>query len=206
MRRCIAALALTGALSAASEPVVYDYAVPSLDGSRSAPLSEYRGKVTLIVNIGTRSQYAGQLAGLEALQERFAKAGFTVIALPSTDFGDLTPGSGAEIEAFCRKTYNATFPVFGKISVRGDSQSALYEYLTAHALPEKKGDIHWLFTKFLVDQQGKVIERFEPGVQPDDPALVSTIEDVIAGKRHPGSEEKKKPEEKQESRRDDSRA
>ena len=177
---------------AASSGGVYDYTLPGADGT-SVSLAQYKGKITLLVNIATKSEYAAQLAALQALYERFSSQGLVVIAVPSTNFADLTTGSNSEIETFCRETYKVTFPVMGKTSVRGDDQAALYRYLTEDAGKDFKGDIHWAFTKFIVGKDGKVLFRFEPGVAPDDPALVLAIEQAISGKLPKKKDEADKP-------------
>ena len=160
---------------------VYDYTLPGVDG-KSVSLAQYKGKITLLVNIATRGEYATQLAALQALNERYGPQGLVVLAVPSSNFADLTPGTNAEIESFCRTAYKATFPVLGKVSVRGDDQVALYRYLTEDAGTEFKGDIHWAFTKFLIGRDGTVLFRFEPGITPGDPTLVLAVEQVLSGK------------------------
>ena len=185
---------------AASNGGVYDYTLPGTDGS-SVSLAQFKGKTTLLVNIGIKSEYAAQMAALETLYQRYSAQGLIVIAVPSTNFADLATGSSTEIESFCRKTYNVTFPVMGRTSVRGDDQAALYRYLTEDAGKDFKGDIHWAFTKFIIGKDGKVLFRFEPGVAPDDPALVLAIEQAISGKLPKKKDDSDKPASSPDSRR-----
>ncbi|MFY9688423.1 MAG: hypothetical protein WAJ86_00690, partial [Candidatus Acidiferrales bacterium] len=105
--------------------------------------------------------------------------GFVIIGFPANNFGGQEPGTNAEIKTFCQTKYSVTFPVYGKISVKGDDQAPLYAFLTKDANPSFAGDIKWNFTKFLVDRQGKVVQRFEPAVTPDSPQVISAIEALL---------------------------
>jgi glutathione peroxidase len=200
MSLCLFGLAAVHSPAASSGGGVYDYTLPGADGT-AVSLAQFKGKITLLVNIGTKTEYAAQLAALEALYQRFSSQGLVVLAVPSTNFADLTTGSDAEIQAFCREKYKVTFPVVGKTSVRGDDQAALYHYLTEDAGKDFKGDVHWAFTKFVVGKDGRVLFRFEPGVAPDDPALVLAIEQAISGKLPKKKDESDKPASSSDSRR-----
>ena len=120
-------------------------------------------------------------AQLEALHEQYADRGFTVVGLPCNQFGGQEPGSAEEIAEFCSATYGVTFPMTEKIEVNGSGRHPLYDVLTETADEQgHTGDIRWNFEKFLVDGDGSVVARFEPGVVPDDPNLVKAVESLLA--------------------------
>src|ERR1700682_2814048 len=159
------------ALFAASS--VYDFTLPSIDG-KAAPLSAYKGKTLLLVNVASKCGFTPQYTGLEALYEKYKDKGLVVIGFPANNFGAQEPGSNEEIKTFCTRKYNVTFPMYSKISVKGDDKAPLYQFLTdATANPKTGGEIKWNFTKFLVDRDGKVIQRFEPAVKPDSPEAIA---------------------------------
>jgi glutathione peroxidase len=152
----------------------HEFTLPSIDGA-AAPLSAYKGKVALLVNVASQCGYTPQYAGLQALYEKYKERGFVVLGFPANNFGQQEPGSNAEIKQFCTRTYNVTFPMYGKISVAGSDQAPLYKFLTGAT----GGPIQWNFTKILVDGNGKVIRRFEPDVEPDSPELVGAVEKAL---------------------------
>jgi glutathione peroxidase len=153
----------------------YDFTLPLLNGT-DAPLAAYRGKVVLVVNVASRCGFTPQYSALESIYEKYKDQGFVIIGFPANNFAGQEPGTNEEIAKFCTGKYNVTFPVYGKISVKGDDQAPLYSFLTKDANPKVAGDIKWNFTKFLVDRNGSVVERFEPPVTPDSPEVVSAIE------------------------------
>jgi glutathione peroxidase len=116
---------------------------------------------------------------LEALYEKYKEQGFVILGFPANNFGAQEPGSNAEIKTFCSRNYNVTFPMYGKVSVRGNDQTPLYQYLTREADPTHAGDIKWNFTKFLVDRNGRVVQRFESAVAPDSTDVVSAVERLL---------------------------
>lgn len=154
---------------------IYDFTLPLLNG-KDAPLADYKGKVVLVVNVASRCGFTPQYSALESIYEKYKDQGFVIIGFPANNFAGQEPGTNEEIAKFCNGKYNVTFPVYGKISVKGDDQAPLYSFLTKDANPTLAGDIKWNFTKFLVDRNGKVVERFEPPVTPDSPEVVSAIE------------------------------
>jgi glutathione peroxidase len=161
---------------------IYDADVAALDGS-PAELGDYEGKALLIVNVASQCGLTPQYAGLQELHEQYADRGFAVLGFPCNQFGAQEPGTPDEIATFCETNYSVTFPLFSKIEVNGDDRHALYEELTAHADDDgEAGDIQWNFEKFLVSQDGEVVRRFRPMTTPDDPVLVSAIEDRLEGK------------------------
>jgi glutathione peroxidase len=154
---------------------IYDFTLPLLNG-KDAPLADYKGKVVLVVNVASRCGFTPQYSALESIYEKYKDQGFVIVGFPANNFAGQEPGTNEEIAKFCTGKYNVTFPVYGKISVKGDDQAPLYSFLTKDANPTLAGDIKWNFTKFLVDRNGKVVERFEPAVTPDSPEVVSAIE------------------------------
>lgn len=157
---------------------VYDFTLPSIDGA-DAPLGQYKGKVLLLVNVASKCGYTPQYAGLEALYEKYKDQGLVVIGFPANNFGAQEPGTNDEIKSFCTRTYHVSFPMYAKVSVKGDDKTPLYHYLTEEASPITKGEIGWNFTKFLVDRNGKVIARFDSKIKPDDPGLKGAVEKAL---------------------------
>ncbi|KQN26284.1 glutathione peroxidase [Sphingomonas sp. Leaf33] len=142
--------------------------VTAADGG-TTDLSTYAGKVLLIVNTASKCGFTPQYAGLEALHRRYADRGFAVLGFPCNQFGAQEPGDAAEIANFCSLTYDVTFPVFAKVDVNGDGAAPVFRYLK-HEAPGVLGSesIKWNFTKFLVDRDGKVVDRYAPTTKPED--------------------------------------
>ncbi|HTH53397.1 MAG TPA: hypothetical protein VL495_05570 [Edaphobacter sp.] len=184
---------------------LYDIPVQRITGE-SASLSDYRGKVMLVVNVASQCGLTPQYEGLENLYNRFKDSGLVVCGFPANDFGAQEPGVDEEIASFCRTNYSVDFPMFSKIAVTGDSTHPLYQTLIA-AQPEASSDtrssfrerlngflrdkhngattnpepgILWNFEKFLIDRNGNVIGRFSPEVTPEDPRIVSAVESALA--------------------------
>ena len=158
---------------------VLDFSLNSIDG-QAAPLSQYRGKVLLLVNVASQCGYTPQYAGLEAIYEKYKSQGLVVLGFPANNFRGQEPGTNEEIKAFCTRKYNVTFPMYSKISVAGEDQAPLYQFLTdTQANPSTGGAIKWNFTKFLVGKDGRVIQRFEPAVKPDSPEVISAVEAAL---------------------------
>jgi glutathione peroxidase len=145
---------------------LYDLTMPMPDG-REQPLAAYRGRVLLIVNTASRCGFTGQYAGLEDLYRRLGPGGLTVLGFPCNQFGGQEPGSAEEIGEFCRTRFDVTFPLAGKVEVKGEGAHPLFQLLTR----ERRGifgsrAIKWNFTKFLVDRGGQVVARFGPRTSP----------------------------------------
>ncbi len=156
---------------------IYDFAAETIDG-RPAPLSDYRGKVLLIVNVASKCGFTRQYAGLEELYRRYRDRGLVVLGFPCNQFGGQEPGDEQEIASFCSLTYEVDFPLMRKIDVNGPQAHPLYGFLKSR----KKGvlgtaGIKWNFTKFLVDRSGRVVDRFAPTVEPK--ALEGAIEALL---------------------------
>jgi glutathione peroxidase len=152
---------------------IHEFSPKSIDG-QTVPLAGYQGKVVLVVNVASKCGYTPQYGGLEALYQKYKGQGLVVAGFPANNFGAQEPGADEEIKTFCSTKYNVTFPMFSKVSVKGDDMTPLYQYLTANA-----GEVKWNFTKFLVGKDGKVIRKFESKVTPDSAELTSAIESAL---------------------------
>jgi len=156
---------------------VHDFTATAIDGAQ-VPLSDFRGKLLLIVNTASKCGFTPQYEGLEKLHEHYADRGFAVLGFPCNQFGAQEPGDAEEIQNFCTLTYDVRFPLFAKIDVNGGNAHPLYRHLKK----AKKGllgseAIKWNFTKFLVDRDGRVVERFAPTAKPE--ALRPAIEALL---------------------------
>jgi glutathione peroxidase len=159
---------------------IYDYSLVGLDGKETS-LSTYKGKVVLIVNLASKSIYKNQLASLEELQKTYADKGLVVLGIPSGDFGAEELPDNPAIQHFYVDGEHVTFPVFSKASLRGKDVIPLVQLLTDPKDGAGGGDIHWNFTKFVVDRQGKPVLRFEVDSDPMDPEFRVKIEQVLDG-------------------------
>ncbi|MDA0370447.1 MAG: glutathione peroxidase [Actinobacteria bacterium] len=160
---------------------ILDQSINTLDGQSSSLSSMASGKVCLVVNVASKCGLTPQYTGLEALHEKYADRGFSVVGVPCNQFGAQEPGSPDEIATFCSTNYGVTFPMTEKIDVNGDGRHPIYDELTRTADADgTTGDIRWNFEKFLVGRDGSVIARFSPMVSPEDPALVAAIESALA--------------------------
>jgi len=138
------------------------------------PLASWKGKVALVVNTASECGNTPQYAGLEKLWEAYQGKGFVVLGFPSNDFGRQEPGEEADIKKFCSLQYRVTFPMFAKVETKGDAQSPVYRFLTAH-----HGAPKWNFHKYLVGKDGQVIREFAAKVQPDAPELLAAIDEAL---------------------------
>jgi len=145
---------------------------------KDTSLTEYKGKVVLVVNTASKCGNTPQYATLEALQKKYESKGFTVIGFPCNDFGAQEPGTAGEIQQYCKTNYAVTFPLMEKIHVKGPEQHPLYAALTGKdgTFP---GDVKWNFGKFLIGKDGKALARFEPGQKPDSPEILAAIEKAL---------------------------
>jgi glutathione peroxidase len=150
-------------------------------GGQAVSLAEYRGRVLLLVNVASRCGYTRQYAGLQELSARYAKQGLVVMGFPANNFGGQEPGTNEEIRRFCTANFSVSFPLFAKISVKGDDIHPLYRYLTDSASnPGFGGPIPWNFTKFLVARDGRILGRYAPNVEPLSDQLVRDVEEALA--------------------------
>jgi glutathione peroxidase len=158
-------------------PALYDFAVKDIHG-KTIKLDAYKGHPLLIVNTASQCGFTPQYKGLEALYEKLHGKGLEILAFPCNQFGQQEPGDEAEIESFCEVNYGVTFPLFAKVDVNGDAAAPLYKYLKK-AKPGLLGSeaIKWNFTKFLVDRNGNVVERYAPNTEPA--SLAGDIEKLL---------------------------
>jgi glutathione peroxidase len=178
---CVAfAATVAASVTAADAPKgVLDYTLDNIDG-KPYPLAQHKGQVLLIVNVASRCGNTPQYAGLESMYEKYKEKGLTIIGVPANEFGGQEPGSNADIKEFCESKYKVTFPMLGKVVVKGEGITPLYKYLTTES--PKKGPVTWNFAKFLVDRHGNVVERFDPKTKPEDPKMVAAVEKALAEK------------------------
>jgi glutathione peroxidase len=157
---------------------IFSEPIHTLHGEETS-LGGYEGKAILAVNVASKCGLTPQYTGLEALHEKYADQGFTVIGFPCNQFGGQEPGTADEIETFCSTNYGVTFPLMEKIDVNGDDRHPIYAALTEVADSEgHNGDIRWNFEKFVIAADGS-ITRFGPAVTPEDPSLVAAIEAAL---------------------------
>ena len=152
---------------------VHDFTVKSIEG-KDVKLSDYKGKVLLIVNVASKCGATPQYEQLQALQKKYESKGLVVLGFPCNQFGMQEPGSETQIKEFCESTYEVSFPLFAKIDVNGDKEAPLYHFLKETA-PES-GNIGWNFEKFIVGKDGKVAARFKTRTKPDAAEVVKVLE------------------------------
>lgn len=155
---------------------IYDYNVTAKDGSQVS-LENYKDKVLLIVNTATGCGFTPQFDGLQDLYEKYQNQGLEILDFPCNQFGNQAPGSDEEITDFCNSRYGITFPQFKKIDVNGQKEEPLYTFLKSKKSGIMGSKIKWNFTKFLVDRNGNVVERFAPTTKPE--AIESAIEKLL---------------------------
>ena len=160
---------------------ILDAPIARLDGTATTLGEITAGRPALLVNVASKCGLTPQYAGLEELQESYGDASFTVVGLPCNQFMGQEPGTAEEIEEFCSATYGVTFPMTEKIEVNGEGRHPIYTELVS-ATDEKgdSGDIAWNFEKFLVDASGRVVARFSPRVEPQDPRVVEAVQQLTA--------------------------
>ncbi len=172
--------------------------VRTIDGNDTT-LGSYAGKVRLVVNVASKCGLTPQYAALEALYRKYKERGFEILAFPTNDFGAQEPGTAAEIKEFCSTSYDVSFPLFAKLTVKGEGQHPLYAKLTAeqprakelpgsdfkeklagHGIkPATPDEVLWNFEKFLVNREGQIVERFAPDVPPDADLIVTAVERAL---------------------------
>jgi len=155
---------------------VYDYTARDLSG-RDVPLSDYRGRVLLVVNTATHCGFTPQYEGLMRLYSLYRARGFEILDFPCDQFGGQAPGTGEEVHAFCVNRYAIAFPQFDKVLVNGREAHPLFRYLKKELPGMAGGTVKWNFTKFLVDRQGRPVRRFSPNTEPS--AIEEHIEALL---------------------------
>lgn len=168
--------------SAAKTKSLYDFSMKNIDG-KDTKLKAYKGKVLLVVNTASRCGYTPQYEGLEKTYEKYKDQGFVILGFPANNFGAQEPGTNEEIKEFCTTKFKVSFPMFAKISVKGDDIDPLYTYLTSKETnPDFGGDITWNFNKFLIGRDGKILSRFSSKDTPESEKVTKAIEDALAKK------------------------
>ena len=142
---------------------------------KEVELSKYKGKVVVFVNVASNCGNTKQYEGLQAMYKKYEKQGLVVIGVPANEFGKQEPGTNEDIEKFCSSKFSVTFPMMGKIVVKGKGIDPLYESLTGKSA-KFPGEISWNFEKFVIGKDGQVAARFEPGTEPSNAKFVETIE------------------------------
>lgn len=145
---------------------IYDFSAKTIDGEEKL-LSDYKGKVLLIVNTASKCGFTPQFEGLQNLYEKFKDHDFEVLGFPCNQFGHQDPGANEEINQFCQKNYGVTFPMFSKVDVKGKNAHPLFDFLTSKQKGILGEQIKWNFTKFLINHEGKVVKRFGPQKNPE---------------------------------------
>lgn len=165
----------------ASAGSIYDIKVKTIDG-KDTTLSEYKGKVLLIVNVASKCGFTPQYKGLEAIYKKYHDKGFEVLGFPCNQFAHQEPGTAAEIKQFCTSKYDVTFPMFDKIEVNGPNRHPLYVELAGKESPFP-GNITWNFNKFLISRDGKIVKRFDSKITPESTEVTQAIENAIETKQ-----------------------
>jgi glutathione peroxidase len=159
------------------ESNIKNVSVKDIDG-KNVKLSDYNGKVLLIVNVASYCGYTKQYSGLEEIYKKYKDKGFEILAFPCNQFGNQEPGSNEEIKNFCSSKFDVTFRLFDKIDVNGKNKSPLYSILTDNSVTGK-GDIKWNFEKFLIDKKGNIVARYASNVEPTSKELISALESEL---------------------------
>ena len=152
----------------------HDFALKTITGTEKK-LSDYKGKVLLVVNVASKCGFTPQYQGLEELHKRLAPKGLAILGVPCNQFGAQEPGTEQEIAQFCEINYGVTFDLFAKVDVNGASAHPLYQWLTDGG----KAPIKWNFAKFVVGKDGNVVKRFDSGAKPDSVDLVGAVENAL---------------------------
>lgn len=161
---------------------IYNFKMKDIDG-KDVSLNKFKGKVVMVVNVASHCGYTPQYEQLEALYKKYKNQGLVILGFPANNFHGQEPGTNEEIKQFCTSKYGVTFPMFAKISVKGEDIDPLYQYLTSKDDdPKFAGDITWNFNKFLIDKHGNIIDRFDSKIKPDDETVTSALETALKEK------------------------
>ncbi|MFN8277556.1 MAG: glutathione peroxidase [Chitinophagales bacterium] len=165
-----------------SPKTIYDFSMKDIDG-HTVSLSEYSGKVLLVVNVASHCGFTPQYEAIEALYKKYKDRGLVVLGFPANNFMGQEPGEDSDIKKFCTSKYNVTFPMFSKISVKGGDMAPLYQYLTSKAengVEDSK--VHWNFQKYLINRKGGVVRNFAPSTTVTDPEFLKALEAELNAK------------------------
>lgn len=165
--------------STTPEKTIYTFTLNDIHGE-PVSLSEYKGKVLLLVNVASKCGFTKQYTGLENLYQTYKDQGFVVLGFPANNFFGQEPGSDEEIEQFCTRTFGVSFPMFSKISVKGKNIDPLYVFLTNKKTnPAFGGSISWNFNKFLIGRDGRILNRFGSRAAPEDVDVIKSVEAAL---------------------------
>ena len=156
---------------------VYDFTLNDIDG-KPVSLSQFKGKVVMLVNTASLCGNTPQYSDLETMYETYKDKGFEILAFPANNFGQQEPGTNEEIKGFCLTKYSVGFPLFSKISVKGSDKHPLYQYLTEQS--PFPGEVEWNFQKYLVDRSGNVVARYHHRTKPTAAEIVKDVERYLA--------------------------
>jgi glutathione peroxidase len=172
----ISVLLIFMSVALAEDKNVHSFTLKDIDGKEKA-LSDFKGKVVLIVNVASKCGLTPQYKQLQALHDKYSSKGLTIIGFPANNFGKQEPGTNKEIKVFCKGEYNVSFQMMSKIDVKGSNKHELYKYLTEKT---KGKEINWNFEKFLIGPNGDIVSRFSPKTKPDSKDVVAKIEAQLA--------------------------
>lgn len=182
MRRYLIVIAVVMAfilkVQAGSDNGVHQFEIDSIDGKPTS-LSQYKGKVLLMVNTASNCGYTPQYNELEVIYQKYKSYGLVVLGFPSNDFGGQEPGTNEEIKKFCNikdGKYKISFPMFAKINIKSEPKNPIYSYLTEKTNSAMRGPVKWNFEKFVISKKGELVARFPSKIAPDAPEVISTIE------------------------------
>ncbi len=159
-------------------PEIFNYTMNTLSGEETS-LGTFEGQVIMIVNTASKCGYTGQYSELQKLYETYSGKGFAVLGFPSADFGGQEYDSDEDIAEFCERNYGVSFPMFSRISVKGENQHPLFEDLTNAENADFTGEIRWNFEKFLIDREGNLIRRFRSDVRPESIEITASVEALL---------------------------
>jgi glutathione peroxidase len=180
MKTLILSLTFILTMMSATESTIYQFTMPDIEGEMVS-LEKYKGKVVLIVNVASKCGLTPQYKELQELYNNKADAGLVILGFPANNFAGQEPGSEEEIATFCEKNYGVTFPMFSKISVKGDDQHPLYQFLTQKDLNGvMDSDVKWNFQKYLIDREGKLVEMISPRTSVTEASVRSKIDALLA--------------------------
>lgn len=172
-------LSILGIMSMPASNTIYDYSAKDIDGN-NVNLSDYKGKVLLIVNTASECGFTPQYEQLEMIYKRYNQFGFEILGFPCNQFGGQEPGSEEDIKEFCQKNYGVSFPMFSKIDVKGENQHPIYEFLTQKSKNGKlDSEVKWNFQKYLIDKDGKLVEMFKSNVDPVDADFLEKVNRLL---------------------------
>jgi glutathione peroxidase len=178
MKTILSFLLMVAMVTSENGETVYDFKLNLIDG-KEVEMSEFKDKVLLIVNTASECGFTPQYDGLQAIYEKYKDRGFYVLGFPANNFGGQEPGTNEEILEFCRVNFGVNFPLFSRISVKGEEIHPLFEYLVKAENEDFTGEIGWIFEKFLVDRNGNLLRRFKSNVKPESEEITGAIEQLL---------------------------